>query len=206
MKKFSKIATAIVAGCALVGVTTGGAILLNDDDKDIIINVDTIPQEEPQEPEVPVEGDENIEDIPQDTPTEEIPSEEEPQEDEIPTEGEPEESEEKISPEDTPSDPQEEPQEDPQEEPQEDDSLQPLITEYGYITVEVRIYNRQSGVYSKSDILNFEGEGSISVYNLYEEIKAEYPSRKQCSEPSESLNTYLEYSNDNTVDLIVYFK
>lgn len=195
MKKFTKIATSIVAGCALVGVTTGGAILLNDDDKDIIINV--IPQEEPQEPEIPVEGDENPEDIPQETPIEETPSEEEPEE--TPSEKE---DKEETSPENSTPDPQYE----PQEESQEDDSLQPLITEYGYITVEVRIYNRQSGVYSKSDILNFEGEGSISVYNLYEEIKAEYPSRKQCSEPSESLNTYLKYSNDSTVDLIVHFK
>lgn len=215
MKKYSKIATSIVAGCALLGVTTGGAILLNDDDRNIIINVETTPQEDPKDPETPTEGSGNNEDIPQDAPVEEIPTEGE-TEDEVPIEGKSEESEEKTSPKDTPSEEEDKeetspensipnPQEEPQEEPQEDDSLQPSNTDYGYITVEVKIYNRHSGMYTKSDILNFEGEGSISVYNLYEKIKVEYPSRKEYSSPSKSLNTYLDYSEDSIVDLIVYF-
>ena len=197
MKKFTKIATAIVAGCAIVGVTTGGAILLNDDDKDIIINVDTTPQEEPQEPEIPTEG----EDIPQDTPVEETPTEGEtedeiPTEDEVPTEEEPEESEEKTSPEDIPSE---------EETP-----------EIGYITVRVEIYNRNSDSRKLQSIEIIEYNNilgtSESVSNLVYWTKLNYPKRREESSPnviseeSKNLNDYLTYSSDHEIDLIVYLE
>lgn len=206
MKKFTKIATSIVAGCALLGITTGGAILLNEDDRDIIVNVETTPQEPEIPEETPVE-DEIPEETPteDETPTEETPSEEEPKE-ETSSEDIPPEEETTEETTDEAQTPQENPTEETpiEEETEEETSSEDSI--HGYITVEVKLYNRHSDVYTKSDILNFEGEGSISVYNLYEKIKVEYSTRKEFSSPSKSLNSYLDYSNDNTIDLIVYFK
>ena len=167
MKAFTKIATAIVAGCALVGVTTGGAILLNNDDKDIIINVGVDPQDEPK--------DENPE-----VPGEEV-TPEQPQEDENPT-GE------EVTP----------------EQPQTD----------GYITIQVKIYNRNSGNLQSTEIIEYNNTlGTVeSVSNLVYWTELNYPKRQEVyspsviSEESKNLNDYLTYSSDHEIDLIVYLK
>ena len=202
MKKYTKIATAIVAGCALVGVTTGGAILLNDDDRDIIINVDTNPQEEPQEPEIPTEGDENPEVVGGEV-TPELQEDENPTGEETPEEGD--ENPEDI-PQDTPTE-EEIPSEEVTPELQEDENPTD-----GYITVQVKIYNRNSGNLQSIEIIEYNNilGTAESVSNLVYWTELNYPKRREESSPnvisdeSKNLNDYLTYSSDHEIDLIIY--